>query len=190
MPRSVASTRRPDRNRQRGRKSRQPGPIGHLRPFASPAPSHKAPNRKCARRDCWMSEGNVSATNATATPIGSHGESASSIDAPTTADESCVAIRACRRRHRDRPQPLHQIPHPRRPGPPGSPEARKNLESCDADPIARGEADCGRSAALHRDAYLSVTRCTFANPVCNSVADQTSRPRSLTMEAGPMRKPM
>lgn len=68
---------------------RQPEFIGKSSPARQ---AHRNPPP-----DCWMPEGNVSATNATATPIGIHGESASQFDAPTTADDQRGISRLPRR---------------------------------------------------------------------------------------------
>jgi hypothetical protein len=107
-----APTSRPDRNRQCVRKSHQPGPVGNLRTSQiqqrrimgsteNPAPAG------------WMPESDVSATNATATPIGIHGESASQIEPPTTADDKGLLfalaaedIVIVRNRTTGRPTPL------------------------------------------------------------------------------------
>ena len=62
----VASASRPDRNRRCGCKSHRPGPNGNLS-FASP-PRHEPPEKFTAAQR--MSEGNVSATNATAALAG------------------------------------------------------------------------------------------------------------------------
>lgn len=74
----------------------------------------QAPNRSCARTDDRMSEGNVSATIAPATPIGFHGESASQIDSPTTADDPALPLAIAaedivikHNRHTGFPHPWH-----------------------------------------------------------------------------------